>query len=238
MTAKEQMIAGLPFDTHDETLAQERAYAARILQKLNAITMEDEQYRTLLNQLLPNASAQCMIRPPFFCDYGYNLYIGEGGFINYNCVMLDGAPIRIGNHVLIGPTVQIYTFHHPLDYRERRTIEICKPVTIGDDCWIGGGAILLPGVTIGPRSVVGAGSVVTKDIPADSIYVGIRHALYPTTPNKGLKRIKNSPIAASSNQYNGAISPEKRVAASLIGGSSQHLSIGHKPLYDEPTPIL
>lgn len=172
MTAKEQMIAGLPFDTHDETLAQERAYAARILQKLNAITMEDEQYRTLLNQLLPNASAQCMIRPPFFCDYGYNLYIGEGGFINYNCVMLDGAPIRIGNHVLIGPAVQIYTFHHPLDYRERRTIEICKPVTIGDDCWIGGGAILLPGVTIGPRSVVGAGSVVTKDIPADSIYVG------------------------------------------------------------------
>ena len=145
MTAKEQMIAGLPFDTHDETLAQERAYAARILQKLNAIT------------ILPNASAQCMIRPPFFCDYGYNLYIGEGGFINYNCVMLDGAPIRIGNHVLIGPAVQIYTFHHPLDYRERRTIEIC---------------ILLPGVTIGPRSVVGAGSVVTKDIPADSIYVG------------------------------------------------------------------
>lgn len=75
MTAKEQMIAGLPFDTHDETLAQERAYAARILQKLNAITMEDEQYRTLLNQLLPNASAQCMIRPPFFCDYGYNISV-------------------------------------------------------------------------------------------------------------------------------------------------------------------
>ena len=101
MTAKEQMIAGLPFDTHDETLAQERAQTARILQKLNASTMEDEQYRPLLNQLLPNASAHCLIRPPFFCDYGYNLYIGEGGFINYNCVMLDGAPIQIGNHVLI-----------------------------------------------------------------------------------------------------------------------------------------
>lgn len=90
-----------------------------------------------------------------FCDYGYNIYIGEGGFINFNCVMLDGAPIRIGNNVLIGPAVQIYTFHHPIDHLERREVEICRPVTIGDDCWIGGGAIILPGVTIGPKSVIG-----------------------------------------------------------------------------------
>ena len=85
------------------------------------------------------SAANGLIRPPFFCDYGYNIYIGEGGFINFNCVMLDGAPIRIGNNVLIGPAVQIYTFHHPIDHLERREVEICRPVTIGDDCWSGGG---------------------------------------------------------------------------------------------------
>ena len=99
--------------------------------------------------------------------------MGEGGFINYNCVMLDGAPIRIGKHVLIGPAVQIYTFIHPMDYRQRREpVEACRPVTIGDDCWIGGGAVICPGVTIGERTVIGAGSVVTKDVPSDVVAVG------------------------------------------------------------------
>ena len=172
MNAKEKMLAGLPFDTHDADLGREREKATRLLQKLNTITLFDGAYREILRELLPNTTTECLIRPPFFCDYGYNIYIGEGGFINFNCVMLDGAPIRIGNNVLIGPAVQIYTFHHPIDHLERREVEICRPVTIGDDCWIGGGAIILPGVTIGPKSVIGAGAVVTKDVPEGGVVAG------------------------------------------------------------------
>ena len=140
MNAKEKMLAGLPFDTHDADLGREREKATRLLQKFNTLTLFDGAYREILRELLPNTTTECLIRPPFFCDYGYNIYIGEGGFINFNCVMLDGAPIRIGNNVLIGPAVQIYTFHHPIDHLERREVEICRPITIGDDCWIGGGA--------------------------------------------------------------------------------------------------
>ena len=139
MNAKEKMLAGLPFDTHDADLGREREKATRLLQKFNTLTLFDGAYREILRELLPNTTTECLIRPPFFCDYGYNIYIGEGGFINFNCVMLDGAPIRIGNNVLIGPAVQIYTFHHPIDHLERREVEICRPITIGDDCWIGGG---------------------------------------------------------------------------------------------------
>ena len=96
MNAKEKMLAGLPFDTHDADLGREREKATRLLQKLNTITLFDGAYREILRELLPNTTTECLIRPPFFCDYGYNIYIGEGGFINFNCVMLDGAPIRIG----------------------------------------------------------------------------------------------------------------------------------------------
>ena len=180
MNAKEKMLAGLPFDTHDADLGREREKATRLLQKLNTITLFDGAYREILRELLPNTTTECLIRPPFFCGYGYNIYIGEGGFINFNCVMLDGAPIRIGNNVLIGPAVQIYTFHHPIDHLERREVEICRPVTIGDDCWIGGGAIILPGVTIGPKSVIGAGAVVTKDVPEGGVVAG--NPARPITP--------------------------------------------------------
>ena len=173
MNAKEKMLAGLPFDTHDADLGREREKATRLLQKLNTITLFDGAYREILRELLPNTTTECLIRPPFFCDYGYNIYIGEGGFINFNCVMLDGAPIRIGDHVLIGPAVQIYTFTHPMDFEQRRRpVESCRPVAIGDDCWIGGGAILCPGVRIGPRSVVGAGSVVVRDVEPDVVVAG------------------------------------------------------------------
>ena len=135
--------------------------------------MDAPGYREVLGELLPHASDECLIRPPFYCDYGYSLFIGRGVFINFNCVMLDGAPIRIGDHVLIGPAVQIYTFTHPMDFEQRRRpVESCRPVTVGDDCWIGGGAILCPGVRIGPRSVVGAGSVVVRDVEPDVVVAG------------------------------------------------------------------
>ena len=105
MNAKEKMLAGLPFDTHDADLGREREKATRLLQKFNTLTLFDGAYREILRELLPNTTTECLIRPPFFCDYGYNIYIGEGGLNNINSVMLDGAPLRIGNHLQIGPAL-------------------------------------------------------------------------------------------------------------------------------------
>lgn len=173
MTEKEKMLAGEPFETMDRQLAEERRLASERLGRLNALSIDAEGYRKAVTELMPNAAADCLVRPPFHCDYGYNLYIGSEGFINFDCVILDGAPVRIGNHVLIGPAVQIYTFTHPMDYRERRQgIEQCKEIAIGDDCWIGGGAVICPGVILGQRVVVGAGSVVTKSFPDDVVVAG------------------------------------------------------------------
>lgn len=130
-------------------------------------------YREKLKQVLPTIPDSSDIVPPFFCDYGDGIVIGEHTFINFNCTFLDGATITIGSHVFIGPNVQIYTPQHPMDYMRRRTLEeINEPVVIGNDCWIGGGTVILPGVTVGDRCVIGAGSVVVKDIPSDSVAVG------------------------------------------------------------------
>lgn len=130
-------------------------------------------YRYALEKLIPLIPLNSKINPPFFCDYGDGIILGENVFINMNCTFLDGAYIYIGSNTLIGPNVQIYTPHHPMDYKERRTgLEIAYPVRIGEDCWIGGGVIICPGVNIGDRVVIGAGSVVTRDIPDDSIVAG------------------------------------------------------------------
>jgi maltose O-acetyltransferase len=113
------------------------------------------------------------ITPPFSCDYGRNIRLGSAVYFNFNCVVLDVAPVTIGNHVLFGPAVQIYTAYHPLDAAERRSgIEYGKPVVLGDDVWVGGGAIVCPGVTIGAGAVIGAGSVVTRDVPPYVLAVG------------------------------------------------------------------
>ena len=165
MTEREKMLLGEQFEMLDPQLSEDRRRAAALLGRLNALSMDASGYRDTLGELLPHASDECLIRPPFYC--------GRGVFINFNCVMLDGAPIRIGDHVLIGPAVQIYTFTHPMDFEQRRRpVESCRPVAIGDDCWIGGGAILCPGVRIGPRSVVGAGSVVVRDVEPDVVVAG------------------------------------------------------------------
>ena len=110
MTEREKMLRGEQFETLDPQLSEDRRRAAALLSRLNALSMDAPGYREALGELLPHASDECLIRPPFYCDYGYSLFIGRGVFINFNCVMLDGAPIRIGDHVLIGPAVQIYTF--------------------------------------------------------------------------------------------------------------------------------
>ena len=114
---------------------------------------------------MAEAGDGAVIRPPFHCDYGYNIRIGPGVFFNFNCVVLDVCEVRVGDFTLFGPAVQIYTATHPMNALLRRTQESGKPVEIGSDVWVGGGAILCPGVKIGARSVIGAGSVVTRDIP-------------------------------------------------------------------------
>jgi len=171
---KDRMLSGELYDATDPQLAEERRRARQLLHRLNHTEYGDEvAYRKITTALLPNASPDIWIEPPFFCDYGYNIFTGEKVFFNFNCVLLDVMPIRIGSNVLFGPNVQIYTATHPADAMERRSgLEFAKPVAIGDDCWIGGSAIVSPGVTIGERCIVGAGAVVTKDVPPDTIVVG------------------------------------------------------------------
>ena len=173
-TEKEKMLDGKLYNASDPLLVQERRRARDLTHQLNVTEYGNElSYRQILSALLPNASTDTWIEPPFFCDYGYNIFTGEKVFFNFNCVLLDVMPIRIGLNVLFGPNVQIYTAAHPIDALERRKgLEFAKPIFIGNDCWIGGGAIISPGVTIGDRCIVGAGAVVLKDIPADTIVGG------------------------------------------------------------------
>ncbi len=170
---KEKMLAGELYNAMDETLLKERKQAKRLLRQLNIseylITKTAKQ---VLKELVPNGSASLYIEPPFHCDYGYNIHCGERVYFNVNCVVLDVAKITIGNDVMFAPGVQLYTATHPIDKEVRKTLEFAKEITIGNDCWIGGGAIILPGVTIGDNCVIGAGAVVTKDIPANCMAVG------------------------------------------------------------------
>ncbi len=142
--------------------------------KLQTMSTYDDDYREVIEQVVPGLPKSSVICPPFRCDYAHgSITIGEHVFINYNCTFLDGGCIRIGNHTLIGPNCQLYTPQHPIDYIERREEkEYAYPITIGNDCWLGGGVIVCPGVTIGDRCIIAAGSVVTKDIPADSLAAG------------------------------------------------------------------
>ena len=142
-------------------------------QNLNATREgQTEERRTILRALFGSGGEDVWMQPPFFCDYGTNISLGTKCFFNFNCVILDVCPVRIGDYTLFGPAVQIYTALHPLDALLRRKQEYGKPVTIGSDVWVGGGAIICPGVLIGARSVLGAGSVVTRDIPAGVFAAG------------------------------------------------------------------
>lgn len=167
------MARGEYADTSDPEITASYSTTLRKLLKLNSFTIHMDGYRDALRAVIPAIPDSSVINTPFHCDHGVNIVIGENVFVNFNCCFLDGGAIEIGDHTLIGPAVQIYTPEHPLDYKERRkTIERSLPVRIGADCWIGGGAVICPGVTVGDRCIIGAGSVVTKNIPADSLAVG------------------------------------------------------------------
>ncbi len=173
-TEKEKMLAGELYDALDEELSSERLMARRLIKELND-SREDatEERKRILKELLPHAGNGLWIQPPFYCDYGSNIFLGDKVFFNFNCVVLDVAHVRIGSRTLFGPNVQIYTATHPINYKERASgLEGGKPITIGDDVWVGGSVVICPGVTIGHRCVIGAGSVVTKSIPDDVFAAG------------------------------------------------------------------
>jgi maltose O-acetyltransferase len=172
-TEKEKMLAGELYDPLDGQLCRERQRARDLCQALNASREDAVDERRRLVAELFGRETDAWIQPPFFCDYGTNVSLGTKVFFNFNCVVLDVMAVTIGNNVLFGPSVQLYTATHPIRATERRLwLESAKPITIGSDVWVGGGAIICPGVTIGDRTIIGAGSVVTRDIPADVIAVG------------------------------------------------------------------
>ncbi len=170
---REKMLAGGLYDPADSELTRLRQRARDLCQALNA-TREGESNarRGILRQLFGAGGDSVRLQPPFFCDYGLNIELGDSVYFNFNCVVLDVCRVRIGDFTLFGPAVQVYTALHPFDAAARRREEYGKPVDIGADVWVGGGAIILPGVHIGSRSIIGASSVLTRDVPADVFAAG------------------------------------------------------------------
>jgi maltose O-acetyltransferase len=176
MTQREKMMAGDYYDSSDPALRKDRDRARRLTRRLQDIDPADDRARNALyEELFGRAGEGLHIEAPFFCDYGYNIEWGERSYANFGCVILDGARVTIGSNVLLAPNVGLYTAAHPVDPRLRlrwEKYEYARPITIGDNVWIGGGSIVLPGVTIGENAVIGAGSIVTHDIPAGVVAAG------------------------------------------------------------------
>jgi maltose O-acetyltransferase len=165
-TERQKMLAGALYDPLDPELVAARERARDLCQALNATReAEHDERRRIVCELFATGGDTVWMQPPFFCDYGSNIELGTRVFFNFICIVLDVCLVRIGAFSLFGPAVQIYTATHPLNAELRRRQESAKPVEIGSDVWVGGGAIILPGVRIGSRAVIGAGSVVTRDIP-------------------------------------------------------------------------
>src|SRR5262245_11136055 len=170
---RQKMLDGELYDPLDLDLVAARARARDLCHTLNATTETQQgERRRILRELFAAGGDSVWMQPPFFCDYGSNIELGERVFFNFNCVVLDVCRVLIGRFTLFGPAVQLYTPMHPMNAEQRRRQEFGKPVEIGSDVWVGGGAIILPGVHIGSRAVIGAGSVVTRDIPENVFAAG------------------------------------------------------------------
>lgn len=171
-TEREKMLAGERYNFFDPDLVAERQTASELLRVFN-VTEDLPERRGILQQLLGHIGQGSMIQPPFYCTYGRNTHIGDHVYLNFSCVILDNSTVRIGHHVMVGPFVQIYTAAHPLQAEPRNQgWEVAEPIVIEDNVWLGGGAILLPGVTIGRNAVVGAGAVVSRSVPEDTVVAG------------------------------------------------------------------
>jgi len=169
----EKMRSGELANMLDPQIQASFRHAKSLLAQFNQLSVYSDNYRDLLKDLIPDIPSTSTIMPPFHCDHGHGIHLGEHVFVNAFCTFLDGGNISIGDHTLVGPSVQIYTPQHPMGYRERRIPqEYSLPVSIGEDCWLGGSVVILPGIKIGDRCVIGAGSVVTHDVPDDSVVAG------------------------------------------------------------------
>lgn len=188
-TEHQKMLAGELYDPFDPELVAARERARSLCQTLNA-TKESEQGERLriLKDLFGTGGDTVWMQPPFYCDYGSNIHLGTRVFFNFNCTVLDVCEVRIGDSTLFGPGVQILTPLHPLDAQLRRTQEYGKPIEIGSDVWVGGGALILAGVRIGSRSIIGAGSVVTRDVPEGVLAAG--------NPCRVIRALSDEPEAA------------------------------------------
>jgi len=173
-TEKQKMVAGDLYSAADSELQAEAQATGTWLAEYNgAAGLSPEVRHRLLEKRLGFIGQGVVVRPPFYCDYGFNIRIGRSAFLNFNCVILDICEVKIGEGTQIGPGVQIYAADHPRDPAQRRAgLELGRPVHIGENVWIGGGAIILPGVTIGQDAIVGAGAVVTRDVPSSATVVG------------------------------------------------------------------
>jgi maltose O-acetyltransferase len=169
------MVAGEPYDAADPELVASRAQARRLTARYNATSQDDsDERRALLTELFAEVGDRAWIEPPFQCDYGWNITLGERAFLNFNCVILDCAPVTIGALTQIVPAVQLCAATHPVSPEERADgVELAKPISIGRNVWIGAGAIVGPGVAIGDDAVIGAGSVVLRDVPVRSLAAGV-----------------------------------------------------------------
>ncbi|MDD1016292.1 sugar O-acetyltransferase [Pseudomonas rubra] len=174
LSEKQKMLGGQLYHASCPQLQAEQIANKHWMARYNnSAELLNEQRHGLLGEHFGKVGDGVVIRPPFYCDYGYNISVGANVFMNFNCVILDVTLVSIGADCQIGPAVQIYTADHPLDPELRRSgLESGRPVTIGNNVWIGGGAIILPGVTVGDNAVIGAGSVVTRDVPAGATVVG------------------------------------------------------------------
>lgn len=180
MTQREKMLAGALYDPADAELSAARAEAKKLCGRLNRLLAEDpaglsifSEVQTLMGRLFGKTNPTLQLCADFWCDYGFNITFGKNCFANHHLVILDCAKVTFGNGVLIGPNCGFYTAEHPLDAALRRQgYETARPITVGNDVWFGGGVTVLAGVTIGDRAVIGAGSVVTRDIPADAVAAG------------------------------------------------------------------
>lgn len=191
-TEMQKMRDGERYRFDDKEMQASFARAKRLCAKLNNMSSADEGYRELIEELIPGLPATADICPPFNCDHGHGIRMGEHSFMNYGCVVLDAATVTLGRHVKLGPCCKLFTPQHPLDYIERREPqETASPIIIGDDTWLGGNVTVCPGVTIGRRCVIAAGSVVIRDIPDDCLAAG--------NPAVVKRKLTNSPTSTTSS---------------------------------------
>jgi maltose O-acetyltransferase len=188
MTEKEKMLQGQPYVAHDKELRQDREQAKTACFQYNQLAPNQKKQRSQMLRALFGQCSAPWIEPPFYCDYGYNIHLGERFFANHGVTILDGATISIGNNVMIGPSAVISASSHPHDHEERQAgVTISQPISIGDNVWIGAGAIIMPGVTIGDKAIIGAGAVVVSDVQANQKVIGVPAKAYTDDKVKHLQ---------------------------------------------------